>query len=424
MKGLEKFYRKTLQERWDVLQDRKILTSEQIKCLKRTTDTTELGNSMIENFIANYSIPEGVSFHYLIDGRDYIVPMVTEEPSVIAASSHGAGLIRKAGGFKTKIKQRLMLGQIILEDFQDFQELREKIEHEQALLLRIANEAHYSLIKRGGGARWIRCRKLADDLMSIDLAVDVQEAMGANMLNTMLEAVATYVRTEFSQNVLMSILSNYATECLAVAECSMPLSILKKENFTGEEIGHKIVQASRVAQLDPYRAATHNKGIMNGIDAVVLATGNDWRAIESGAHAFAARDGLYRGLSQWTIVGGQLKGRIELPLPVGSVGGSIGILPLVKVNQKILNVKSAEELERIIACVGLGQNLAALYALVSEGIQKGHMRLQTKSLAIAAGAKADEIQQVLSVMETKGKNLAAAKAAIKEIRRNKQHERN
>ncbi|KRM96169.1 3-hydroxy-3-methylglutaryl-coenzyme a reductase [Liquorilactobacillus aquaticus DSM 21051] len=425
MKGFEKFYRRKLQERWDILQDEGILTKDDIKCLRNTVSSSELGNSMIENFIADYSIPEGVSFHYLIDGQEYLVPMVTEEPSVIAASSHGASIVKKAGGFKTKIKQRLMLGQIIVENFKSFEKLNEGIENEQQSLLRIANKAHYSLIKRGGGARWIRCRPLADDLLSIDLAVDVREAMGANMLNTMLEAVADHIRAVFDENVLMSILSNYATECLAIAECSIPLSVLGKESFTGEEIGRRIVQASRVAQVDPYRAATHNKGIMNGVDAVALATGNDWRAIESGAHAFAARDGQYRGLSQWTISDEQLKGRIELPLPVGSVGGSIGILPLVKINQRILKIKNAEELEKVIACVGLGQNLAALYALISEGIQKGHMRLQSKTLAIAAGAKPDELQQVLAVMnKTKEKNSATAKAAIDKIRRSKRHDRN
>ncbi|GAJ27321.1 hydroxymethylglutaryl-CoA reductase [Liquorilactobacillus sucicola DSM 21376 = JCM 15457] len=420
MSGLRKFYRKTVQERWSTLYEKEILTEKQVEYLKDKTYAPEFGDSMIENYITDYTVPEGLSFHYLIDGREYLVPMVTEEPSVIAASSHGAGLVKKAGGFKTRIEQRLMIGQILLENCENYAEVCQRIEEKKAAILEVANKAHYSLVKRGGGARWLRCRQLADDLMSIDMAVDVQEAMGANMLNTMLEAAADYIHTKLDQNVLLSILSNYATECLAVAECSLPLSLLGKNGLTGEEIGRKIAQASRVAQLDPYRAATHNKGIMNGIDAVVMATGNDWRAIESGAHAFAARSGQYRGLSKWKVSADQLKGRIELPLPVGTVGGSIGILPLVKINQKILGIRNATELERVIACVGLSQNLAALYALISEGIQRGHMRLQAKSLAIAAGAKPDELFQVLNVMRKNEKNdLATAKAVVARIRRNR-----
>ncbi|KRL01795.1 hydroxymethylglutaryl-CoA reductase, degradative [Liquorilactobacillus capillatus] len=423
MPGFEKFYEKTLQQRWETLQQQGVLSEEQLCYLKNKIYAPDLGNSMIENYITDYTLPEGISFHYLIDGRNYLVPMVTEEPSVIAASSHGARMVQKAGGFKTKVEQRLMIGQIVIEDFQDYADLKRQIEKEQTAILKVANEAHYSLVTRGGGARWLRCRQLADDLMSVDLAVDVQEAMGANMLNTMLEATADYIQTKLASKVLMSILSNFATECLTTAECSLPLSALTKGNLSGKEIGQKIVQASRVAQLDPYRAATHNKGIMNGIDAVVLATGNDWRAIESGAHTFAVKNGQYRGLSQWEIDDHHLKGRIELPLPVGRVGGSIGIVPLVKINQQIMNVRSARELQSIIASVGLSQNLAALYTLTSEGIQRGHMRLQLKSLALAAGAKTAELKQVLDVMIKKNEhNLAAAKEVVAEIRRKDQNE--
>lgn len=238
------------------------------------------------------------------------------------------------------------------------------------------------------------------------------------MLNTMLEAVAQKIISECNQDILMSILSNYATECLVSATCQIPVNALAKNGISGEKIAAKLAQASRLAQLDPYRAATHNKGIMNGIDAAVLASGNDWRAIEAGAHAYAAKDGQYRGLSQWYVEGEILKGELTLPLPLGSVGGSISIVPLVKVNHDLLNFKGAKELETVIVSLGLAQNLAALYALVTEGIQKGHMSLQLKSLAVSVGAKDTEIAQVVQLLKQQGlRDSKSAKEILKQLRK-------
>ncbi|AUJ29142.1 hydroxymethylglutaryl-CoA reductase, degradative [Liquorilactobacillus hordei] len=418
MQNYGKFYQKPWEERINLIKKNEKLTEKQIQILENAAQNKTLGNTMIENYITDYSYPEGIAFHYLINNKDYIVPMVTEEPSVVAASSHGASIIAKAGGFFASTSERLMIGQIIVENVEDTENLTKKIQKIGKELLLVADQAHPSLKRRGGGTRWLKTRILAADLVTIDIAIDVQEAMGANMINTMLEAVAKKLEELLNQQVLMSILSNYATECVARATCEIPVVLLAKKGISGENIAQKISQASRVAQLDPYRAVTHNKGIMNGVDAVVMASGNDWRAIESGAHAYAARNGQYRGLSTWKLSNNCLIGELELPLPVGFVGGSIGIIPLVKVNQDLLKITSAQELECVIVSVGLAQNLAALLALVSEGIQKGHMRLQLKSLVIAAGADAIEEQTVVDKMLQAGKrDLESAKKILKEIRK-------
>ena len=402
MEGFKKYYKKSWSERLEILKKQEILSQEDIDRLKSQAIDVSLGETQIENFITQYLLPEGLALNYVINGKEYLIPMVTEEPSVIAASSHGAGIVKKSGGFKASVKQRLMLGQVIVEKIEDV------ILKNEDELLEIANQAHPSIVRRGGGARWIRVRKLDKSIVSIDLAVDVQEAMGANMLNTMLEAIAATIREKYEQDVVMSILSNYATECLATAICDIPVASLTKNGMSGEKIAEKIVQASYIAQIDPYRATTLNKLFMNGID---------WRAIEAGAHAFAAKDGSYRGLSTWKVIGDTLHGEITLPLPLGSVGGSIGIVPLVKVNHKLLEIENAIELEKVVASVGLGQNLAALYALVTEGIQKGHMRLQLKSLVSSIGATEEEIPLVVSELEKLNKrDMSTAKEILDNLR--------
>ena len=417
MEGFKKYYKKSWSERLEILKKQEILSQEDIDRLKSQAIDVSLGETQIENFITQYLLPEGLALNYVINGKEYLIPMVTEEPSVIAASSHGAGIVKKSGGFKASVKQRLMLGQVIVEKIEDVDKFEDDILENEAELLEIANQAHPSIVRRGGGARWIRVRKLDKSIVSIDLAVDVQEAMGANMLNTMLEAIAATIREKYEQDVVMSILSNYATECLATAICDIPVASLTKNGMSGEKIAEKIAQASYIAQIDPYRATTHNKGIMNGIDGVVIASGNDWRAIEAGAHAYAAKDCNYRGLSTWKVIGDTLHGEITLPLPLGSVGGSIGIVPLVKVNHKLLEIENAIELEKVVASVGLGQNLAALYALVTEGIQKGHMRLQLKSLASSIGATEKEIPLVVSKLEKLNKrDMSTAKEILDNLR--------
>ena len=418
MEAFHKYYQKPWTKRLEILKTSGRLDSDQVAYLKKLASDPELGETMIENFISSYALPEGLALNYLIDGKEYLVPMVTEEPSVIAASSHGAGLVKKAGGFTTKLTTRLMIGQVVIENVNEAEKLSQKLTSAEKNILQVANEAHPSIVKRGGGARFSRVRILAPDMVSLDLGVDVKQAMGANMLNTMLEAVATYVRTSYHQDVLLGILSNYATSCLVTATCELPVVLLAKGNLSGKEVAQKIAQASRLAQLDVYRATTHNKGIMNGIDAVLIATGNDWRAIEAGAHAYAAKDGQYRGLSKWQLVGDKLVGELTMPMPVGFVGGSIGIVPLVKINHQLLQLKSAEELEKICVSVGLAQNLAALKALVTEGIQKGHMHLQLKSLARGVGARENEVSKLVAALEKAGvRDSVSAREFLAQLRR-------
>ncbi len=419
MNGFSKYYQKDRQTRLDILVQQKKLTQAEVDSLIDPKLDLTLGDTMIENFITQYQIPEGLALNYVIDGKEYLIPMVTEEPSVIAAASHGAAIVKRSGGFTSELKERLMIGQIVIEQVKDATKLAQELEQKQAKLLQLANEAHPSIVCRGGGAREIKVRILAPDLISLDLIVDVKEAMGANMLNTMLEACASYLRTELNTEILLSILSNYATRCLVKVTCEIPVSELTKGELAGEKIAQKIATASRLAQLDPYRATTHNKGIMNGIDAVVIASGNDWRAIEAGAHAYATRNGSYQRLSTWQVKGDKLIGELELPLPLGSVGGSVSIVPLVKLNHRLLELQDAKELEKIVAAVGLGQNLAALYALVTDGIQKGHMKLQLKSLAVAVGASPSEVSAVVAgLLAKKARDSATAKQILEEIRGN------
>ena len=421
MENKKKFYQLAWPQRLAALSAQQKLTAAQKKLLTDHAVDPQLGDQQIENYLTNYNLPEGLAFHYLINGKKYLIPMVTEEPSVIAASSHGAGLIEKAGGFKVRTTPHLLWGQIIIEHVTDPVALKEKLQANQAELLAAADLGHPSLKKRGGGARLLRIRILGAGLLSVDLGIDTQEAMGANLVNSMLEALAQKIRHQYGCQILMSILSNLADECLATAECALPVELLAKKGFAGIETAQKIVAAAKVAQLDPYRAATQNKGIMNGVDAVVIAMGNDWRAIESAAHAYAARDGHYRGLSSWSLSADQkkLQGKLTLPLPVGFVGGSISILPLVKFNQQLAGVQSAAELEKVIISVGLAQNLAALLALVTEGIQRGHMRLQLRSTAIAAGATTAQADQVAALLQQqKRTDLASAKQILQDLRKN------
>lgn len=403
MQGFEKYYQKDWDERLAILKTATELTADELEILKTAELKPEIRETLIENQITGYTLPEGLALNYVVNGKEYLVPMVTEEPSVIAASSYGAKIVKQAGGFQTIQQPRLMLGQIIFEDVRDTVRLKTTLKAYETEIITLANQAHPSIVKRGGGARWIRIRTLSQDMLSLDLAVDVQEAMGANMLNTMLEAVAQFLKTELKINVLMSILSNYATECLVTAQCEIPVELLQTDAVPGELVAQKIVQANRVAQLDPYRATTHNKGIMNGIDAAVIASGNDWRAIESGAHAYASRHGQYRGLTKWDLKDNKLSGSLTLPMPLGFVGGAISVLPLAKINQKLLQIENANELAQVVVSVGLAQNLAALKALVTDGIQKGHMQLQLKTLAHRAGATAQETPYVVAQLSTNQK---------------------
>lgn len=394
---ISKFYQKNRQERIKLLTEKGFLSEqgEQLLMEEQLLDA-EVADNMIENQLSQFPIPMGVALNFLVDHKEVIVPMVTEEPSVIAASSNGAKMIRSGGGFTTAIHERAMIGQLIFKEVPDIEAAEKLIQSKENEIIKIASLAHPSIVKRGGGVRRVETRIIKNDALepeylTIHLIVDVQEAMGANTINTILEATAGPISNWIKGSTLMQILSNYGDASLVTASCEIPVEVLATSEYSGVEVAKRISEATHYAHLDPYRAATHNKGIMNGIDAVVMASGNDTRAIEAGAHAYASRTGRYKGMSNWSVnEAGHLEGELTLPMPVGTVGGAISVLPIVKANHELLQIHQATELASIIVAVGLAQNLAALKALVTEGIQRGHMSLQAKALAIHAGATGDE----------------------------------
>lgn len=417
----KKFYQLSRLERIAALKAEKTLSSSDAAFFRAGKSLTQQrAGQLIENQLTTFSLPEGVVRQLLVNGKVHQVPLVTEEPSVIAAASNGAKLAAAGGGFTTNQPQRLLIGQIIVVDIADMKKLQLQLEQNQASLLKIANAAHPSLQQRGGGAKWLRLRPLSQQELSLDLAVDVQQAMGANMVNTMLEAVAAELRQRLQLTILMSILSNHGPDNLVTAKVALPVSALTTGKTAGALVANKIAAASRIAQLDPYRAVTHNKGIMNGISAAALAFGNDFRAIEAAAHAYAVRDGQYRGLSQWQVEAETLQGKLTLPLPVGFVGGATKALPAVKPNQRLAHIDSAEELMQVLCALGLAQNLAALKALVTTGIQQGHMALQVKSLAISAGAQTDEVLPLSNALKrAQAFDLKTAKRLLQKMRQSR-----
>lgn len=407
-------------ERIEALLKEGLLTWDESQILKEQKGLPlSIADQLTENVLSTFELPFSLAPYFLINGRDYVLPMVTEEPSVVAAASFAAKLIQRSGGFTTQVHQRQMIGEIALTDVKDVEVASKRILEDKETLLQLANEAYPSIVKRGGGARdlWVENK---GDFLIVYLAVDPKEAMGANMLNTMLEALTDRIQELSSGQALMAILSNLATRSLVSARCTIDFKALSRNPEEAIEIAHRMELASQLAQVDPYRAATHNKGIFNGIDALVLATGNDWRAIEAGAHAYAAQSGPYKGLSHWKSQPEEKKlyGEITLPMPVATKGGSIGLNPTVQVSHRLLGEPSAIELAGIIASLGLAQNFAALKALVTTGIQAGHMKLQARSLALLAGAKEEEVPRLVSqLLENKPFNLEKAKTLLQELRK-------
>lgn len=407
-------------ERIEALLKEGLLTWDEAQILKEQKGLPlSIADQLTENVLSTFDLPFSLAPYFLINGRDYVLPMVTEEPSVVAAASFAAKLIQRSGGFTTQVHQRQMIGEIALTDVEDIEVASRRILEDKETLLQLANEAYPSIVKRGGGARdlWVENK---GDFLIVYLAVDPKEAMGANMLNTMLEALTDRIQELSGGQALMAILSNLATRSLVSARCAIDFKVLSRNPEEAIEIAHRMELASQLAQVDPYRAATHNKGIFNGIDALVLATGNDWRAIEAGAHAYAAQSGPYKGLSHWTSQPKEKKlyGEITLPMPVATKGGSIGLNPTVQVSHRLLGEPSAIELAGIIASLGLAQNFAALKALVTTGIQAGHMKLQARSLALLAGAKEEEVPRLVSqLLENKPFNLEKAQTLLKELRK-------
>ena len=408
------FYKLSVEERLDEVVKFANLDKEDIENIKNT-DALDISkaDNMVENVIGRFTLPMGVALNFKINDKDYIIPMVSEEASVIAAASNAAKLARSSGGFYTSNTGSIMIAQIQIVGVKDVNYTRMVIYENKEKILKICNEIDPVLVKFGGGALDIDVRVIEtnfENMVILHLKVNTLDAMGANAVNTMAEAVAPFIETITGGTVYLRILSNLAIERLVRARTK-----IKKEELGGEEVVDKIILAYTFAEADPFRATTHNKGIMNGISAVVLATGNDTRAIEAGAHAYASITGSYKPLTKWEKDNnGDLVGTIELPLALGLVGGATKIHPTAKTVVKILGVKSATELGEIVASVGLAQNLAAIKALATEGIQRGHMSLHAKNIASVAGAKGEELDRIVKKMiEDKNINLEYAKSLLK-----------
>ena len=419
---LAQFFRRSTAERQDVIREWLGLDAG---APLPTGGGLTLGeaDNMIENVIGTYALPFAVGTNFVVNGRDYLIPMVIEEPSVVAAVSNAAKLFREGGGFVTSSDEPVMIGQIQVLDVPDMAGAMQNIRRELDSLLRQADEVGGSIVKRGGGARDIEMREFGDTasgpMLVLHLLYDTRDAMGANAINTAVEHIAPQVEALTGGRVNLRILSNLSDRRLARAEGRVPVDSLARGDLSGAEVARAIVEAGVFAEVDPYRAATHNKGIMNGIDAVVLATGNDWRAVEAGAHAFAARDGRYSSLTRWRLSdAGDLYGSIELPLAVGIVGGATRVHPMAQLALEILDVESARELAEVMAAVGLAQNFAAMRALATEGIQHGHMRMHARQLAVAAGAAPELVAVVVRRLIDGGTiRLEEARVIVEELRR-------
>jgi hydroxymethylglutaryl-CoA reductase len=378
-------------------------------------------NHMIENVIGTHALPLGIATNFLINGKDYLVPMVIEEPSVVAGCSFAAKLAREGGGFRTSADPPVMIGQIQVLEVPDVDAAAQAVLAIKDELMAKANEGDPVLVKLGGGARDVEVRLFPDSpvgsMLVVHLLFDVRDAMGANAVNTACESLAPVIEATTGGRVNLRILSNLADRRTATAECTVPVNALQTPDILGKDVVRGVVEAWAFAAIDPYRAATHNKGVMNGMDAVCIATGNDWRALEAGAHAYAARSGHYTSLTWWRQTeNGDLHGRITLPVAVGMVGGATRVHPTAKVALKILGVESAGELAQVMAAVGLAQNLAAIRALATEGIQHGHMRLHARQLAIAAGAQGDQVHAVVERLLSEGTiRLDRAEAIVREL---------
>ena len=390
-----------LNERRARLEDSATLTPESLTPYTTGGLTLEGADHMIENVIGVYSLPLGIALNFQVNGRDVLVPMAIEEPSVVAGASFMAKLARTGGGFTATTTEPLMIGQMQVINVQNLEEAKFKLYENRADLLAEADSIDPVLKRFGGGARDLEVRIIDDSpiggFLVVHLIYDVRDAMGANAVNTACERLAPRVEAITGGRVHLRILSNLADRRIARARCRIPVQELAFGDFSGESVCDGIIAAYAFAAADPYRAATHNKGIMNGVDAVVIATGNDWRAIEAGAHAYAARSGRYTSLSAWNKdTGGNLVGTLEVPMAVGIVGGATKVHPAAQAAVKLMGVKTANELAEIIVSVGLAQNMAALRALATEGIQRGHMSLHARQVAIAAGASGELIEKVAS----------------------------
>lgn len=405
-------------ERLEKVKEFSNLSKEEVEILREAGALKiEQGDKMIENVVSSLELPLGIAVNFLINEKDYLIPMATEESSVVAAASNAAKMARSKGGFKAESNPPHMIGQIQVTDLEDTEQAKKEIESKKEEILKLANQQDQMLIELGGGAKDLEVRKIETEsgrMLIIHLIIDTRDAMGANIVNTMCEAVAPLIEEATNGRVFLRIISNLADKRIARAK-----AVFDKDKLGGEKAVEGILKAYHFAAADPYRGATHNKGIMNGIDAVALATGNDTRALEAGAHSYAALGGEYKPLTTWKKdEGGNLVGEIEIPISAGIIGGSTQINPIAKTCLKILSVDSSQELAEVMAAVGLAQNLAALRALSAEGIQKGHMRLHARNIASLVGAE-DEILEEIAGQMVSEENISTdrAKELIEEFRK-------
>jgi hydroxymethylglutaryl-CoA reductase len=409
------FYKMPVEKRIDFVKNFSDLSEEETKIFSSSLDI-KTADRMIENVLGTFEFPLGLAVNFLINGKDYLIPMAIEESSVVAAASNAAKIARVKGGFTTESMNPLMIGQLQLLNVEDVAGAAQKIMDHKKEILQLANAQDKILVEFGGGAKDLEVRILDSPLGKMivtHLIVDVRDAMGANAVNTMCEVLAPMLEEITGGRVRLKILSNLADKRIVKAK-----AVFDKEKMGGEHVIDAFLESYTLASIDPYRAATHNKGIMNGIDALIIATGNDFRAIEAGAHAYAARNGLYTSLSSYhKDKNGDLVGELELPLAVGIVGGAGNIHPKARLCKKILGIRTAQELGGVVASLGLAQNFAAVFALSTVGIQKGHMSLHAKNIAVMAGAKEEQVDKVAEQMIKEKKiKLDRAKEILEEIR--------
>jgi hydroxymethylglutaryl-CoA reductase len=411
------FFKLAITERRRVVADATHLEpSEFDACDGRGLDVAT-SDKTVENVLGVYALPFAATLNVQINGKDVVAPMVIEEPSVVAAASNAARIARTGGGFTADADAAILACQVQLLDVEDVGSAIERIRSEAKELLAMADAAVPGLVARGGGARSIEVRKLEDHMIVVDTFVDCRDAMGANLVNSVAEAIGDRLAVLARGRVGFRILSNLCDRRRVRVSCRVPFESLATEEMSGADVARGMEEGSRFAELDAYRAATHNKGIMNGVDAVVIATGNDWRAVEAGAHAFAARNGRYEPLAIWRREGEHLVGKLEMPMALGIVGGTLRVHPTARLALKMTGVASATELAVVAATVGLASNLAALRALASDGIQRGHMGLHARSVAVAAGATGDHVERVAArIMELGDVTLDAARKALGDLR--------
>ncbi len=419
---LPAFYKITIPERREAVAEATgVPTAELEAALDAGGLDGEVADKFVENVLGTYALPLGVALNVRVNGEDFVAPMVVEEPSVVAAASNAAKMVREGGGFHAEADPPVMTSQIQVYDVADVTSARDRLLAAADDLLSLARAAVPGLVERGGGPVDLEVRALSSDMLVVHVHVDCRDAMGANLVNTIAEAVGDRVASLARGKLGLRILSNLCDRRLVRVSCLVPARALATETLAGELVVDGVVNASRFAELDPYRAATHNKGIMNGVDAVVIATGNDWRAVEAGAHAFATRSGRYAPLATWRRVERDdevcLRGELELPLALGTVGGTLRVHPAARLSLRLMGVGSARALAMVAASVGLASNLSALRALATDGIQRGHMALHARSVALAAGASGPEVERVATlIVEAREITLEGATRALGVLR--------